>query len=63
MNDRVLLWFCGWSAIYLVAAVTNMFWPFAALMYIQMVWIVCLGAPLVIRPVARLLGMKTLWER
>lgn len=63
MKDRVLWWLLGSSAIYFVAAVVNLFFPYSTLMYIQMAWILSMAAPLYIRPVARLLGMKTLWER
>lgn len=50
------------SAIYLVAGFANIAYKFTEAEYIQIVWILCLMIPLVVKPVARWLNMRTLWE-
>jgi|LauGreDrversion4_2_1035121.scaffolds.fasta_scaffold899896_2 hypothetical protein len=51
------------SAIYLIVGFTNIAYKFTEAEYIQMVWILCLMIPLVIKPVASWLNMRTIWER
>ena len=51
------------SAIYLVVAFTNIAYKFTEAEYIQMVWMLCLMIPLVVKPVARYLNMRSLWEQ
>ena len=51
------------SAIYLIVGFTNIAYKFTEAEYIQMVWILCLMIPLVIKPVASWLNMRTIWEQ
>ena len=50
------------SAIYLIVGFSNIAYKFTRDEYIQVVWILCLIVPLVIKPVARWLNMRTIWE-
>ena len=50
------------SAIYLIVGFTNISYNFTKAEYIQIVWILCLALPLVIKPVARYFNMRTIWE-
>ncbi len=51
------------SAIYLIVGFANIAYKFTESEYIQMVWVLCLIIPLVIKPVARWLNMRTIWEQ
>jgi hypothetical protein len=51
------------SAIYLVVGFANIAYKFTEADYIQMVWFLFLMIPLVVKPVARYLNMRTLWEQ
>lgn len=50
------------SAIYMVVGFANIVYKFTEIEYIQIVWILCLMIPLVIKPVARWFNMRTIWE-
>jgi hypothetical protein len=50
------------SAIYLIVGFSNIAYKFTEADYIQMVWFLCLMIPLIIKPVARFLNMRTIWE-
>ena len=51
------------SAIYLVVGFINIAYKFTEAEYIQIVWILCLMIPLIFKPVARWLNMRTIWEQ
>jgi hypothetical protein len=51
------------SAIYLIVGFSNIAYNFTRAEYIQMVWILCLMAPLIFKPLARWLNMRTFWEK
>jgi hypothetical protein len=48
------------SAIYLIVGFANIAYKFTQAEYIQMVWILCLMIPLVVKPVACWLNMRTI---
>lgn len=50
------------SVIYLTVGFANIELHFTEVEYIQVVWIVCLSLPLLIKPLARWLNMRTIWE-
>lgn len=60
---RVVWWLCGNGLIYLVFVVVNSIWPLTSVMFIQIAWIIMMSLPLWNRSVARLLNIKTLWEK
>lgn len=50
------------STVYLIVGLTNIAYNFTKVEYIQMVWVLCLILPLIIKPLARWLNVRTLWE-
>jgi hypothetical protein len=50
------------SAIYLAVGFANIAYKFTEAEYIQIIWILFLMIPLVFKPVARWLNMRTIWE-
>ena len=69
MTWRRLLWqrtgghYLFWlSAIYLIVGFGNIAYQFTESEYIQIAWIAGLTLPLVVKPVAHWLDMRTIWE-
>lgn len=50
------------SFVYLVVGFSNIAYEFTKTEYIQMVWVLCLMLPLIVKPLARWLNMRTIWE-
>jgi hypothetical protein len=51
------------STVYLIVGFTNIAYKFTESEYIQIAWIFALMIPLVFKPVAHWLNMRTLWEK
>lgn len=62
-SPRAVWWLVGTSTIYAVFGLINIVWPFTSLLYLQLVWIVMMSLPLWVKPIAKLLDMRVLWEK
>jgi hypothetical protein len=57
-------WLFWISFVYLVVGFVNIFlYNFVESAYVQMVYILILSLPLVIKPFANYLNMRTIWEK
>ena len=61
--SRKAAWLFWVSVIYLAVGMFDIFiYPFCRTEYIPAVWVVVLSLPLWVKPLARKLNMKVIWE-